>query len=235
MSGRYSKDCPGPAEHETERVGVFVPVRHRKGGDLEILRQAGGTVGLENTEIQASLLHHQTPRAVTGQELCHARAAVAGGRIDRQGLPSEQRETQVVPDVSMGEEDAVERSPPGRPAAKRFPGNEVELAHEVRRRIDEPRAPGRLFGDAQGGHVARIEARPVTALGEAAGLRQAAVLDRSEHHGNPLAGAPNGPRRRSRGGEQARPDRPHESPARPRARGRRAGQCHHRCPDGPSG
>ena len=124
------------------------------------------------------------PRGVAPKQLRHARHAVDRQVASVHGLESEERQTQVMPDVGVGQEHPLQRSAiePAGFASKL--AHRVELLANIRSGVDEidlvgvgkadretrnPSVPG---GIVPGGVAARAIA---------GGVREATVLDRAEN------------------------------------------------------
>ncbi len=78
-------------------------------------------------EGEPTFVDQKAPRRVFRQHALHSRRAVARGRLDAEALAAKEGETQVMADVRVRQEDAVEGTPRVGSLAEPRLGNQIHL------------------------------------------------------------------------------------------------------------
>lgn len=188
-----------------------------KGREGEAGDELDRTLRLEGVRHDVAEPDEQLPGGVALEEGDHARRAVDRYAVGAVDLAPELGEAEVVADVGVGEEDAVEdrRAARSGRARRRDLVGALELQREIGGGVDQPAAARARVDDQQRGHqpaLRRIVARGEVGRRAPAEVGDAAVLGgaEDEHVGSgALGGCAAGGRRRERerGGERERGDR----------------------------
>ena len=185
---RHVEDgAPRAADEEAEGVAVLVAVRHLERRHRHPVLQRHRLAGAQRAQLDVLQLHELAPGAVAAQEVGHARRGPdreAPG-VDR--LEAEEGEPEVVADVGVGQEDAVDRGAVDAPrgGAPAHPRHLIELLAEVGRGVEQVDLVARRQVQGEARDVpaeARLPPRPLAAHAGAGDVRQAAVLHRAERH-----------------------------------------------------
>ena len=171
-------------------VRELVAVGHGDRRDGERIGEPERLAGLVSHGLDVVELHELAPRAVGLEVVGEAWRRVHGDRPRVHDLEAEVCETEVVADVGVRQQHAVDRLPiDSTPLPTTVEADVVELFGDVRRRVDQEdswRVGGsvRRHPHRETRHSAderRIHARPLATRTGAGGVRYAAVLRRAEH------------------------------------------------------
>jgi len=215
--GQIEQRASRPPDLEAEGVGVLLPVGDEEGRDGEPGGELDRTLGLEGARLDLAQAHELLPGGVALEEGDHARRAVDRDAVGAVDLAAELGEAEVVADMRVGEEDAVEDPRAALRDRARWSDfvGALELEREIGGGVDQPAPSGARVDDQQRGHQPaqrRIAARREIGRRAPAEVGDAAVLGgaEDEHEGSGALGARGAAERRAereRGGERERDQR----------------------------
>jgi len=177
-------------DQEADGVGELVPMGDVERRDLDLVSESQGFAGHHRQRLQVAEIKELAPRTVRGQVVDHPRRGVERKLAGVDGFKTEKPQTRVVSEVSVGQEDAVDRCALDAPGRGLDVAQALELSPDIGGRVEEERA---VVGIDQGkrgdeAFVTRVPARELAARATASRVGEATVLRRAENAQPELSG-----------------------------------------------